>query len=233
MLTAIQEGRSTLATPGAVGATCPGCGVRVIAKCGEIVTWHWAHDSGSTCAYAHESEWHLGWKKWAYDHGCDVEKVIGSHRADIVTPEGRVIELQSAGLEPAQIRDREDTYEDMIWIARVTEEQEERVRIGKDLNGGGKGFWYKRGPKWLASTSKPLHLHLPSLRDLWRVRVNLVDKETQWGTSQRMLGRAWPARREDVLQIRERILFCEEHSSHFCPCVCPSIYDERTAAMWA
>ncbi len=231
MLIAIHDGISQLASPGTRG-TCPGCGARVIAKCGEIMTWHWAHDVGSTCAYAQESEWHREWKRWAYDRGCEIEKVIGDHRADIVTPTGRVVELQSAGLEPAQIRARESHYKNMIWIARVTEDQHDRIHIGKDLNGGGKGFWYKRGPKWLASTKLPLYLHLERDDALWNVRVRLIDKESQWGTSQRLLGRAWPAQRSAICEIPVGGRFCAKHSSHFCPCVAAHLYDSEKAALW-
>ncbi len=196
------------------------------------MTWHWAHDVGSTCAYSGESEWHLKWKRWAYDQGCEVEKVIGDHRADIVTPKGRVIELQSAGLEPAQIRAREAAYENMAWIARVSEGQEDRAHIKQDLPGGGKGFYYERGPKWLTFTSRPLYLHVERTDVLWLVRVHLKETETQWGTSQRLLGRAWPAHRANVCEIREHNRFCAKHSSHFCPCVAPHLYDDVGAAAW-
>ena len=43
---ALIEGKRCAPTKGAA-ATCPGCGADMIARCGEVKTWHWAHRPGS------------------------------------------------------------------------------------------------------------------------------------------------------------------------------------------
>ena len=59
----VDGGRKT-ATPGSRG-TCPGCGSEVLAKCGEIKSWHWAHAADAQCDPWHhgETDWHLAWKR--------------------------------------------------------------------------------------------------------------------------------------------------------------------------
>src|SRR5215475_4669527 len=53
-----------LATPG-TRAACPTCRAPTLAKCGEIVTWHWAHPAARECDpwAEHETAWHLDWKR--------------------------------------------------------------------------------------------------------------------------------------------------------------------------
>ena len=46
------------ATPGGC-ATCPMCGGKVIAKCGDIMSWHWAHEASDCDTWSEgESDWH-------------------------------------------------------------------------------------------------------------------------------------------------------------------------------
>jgi len=101
------------ASPG-VSACCPGCRQPVLAKCGEIRVWHWAHRGGDCDPwYESETAWHLNWKKLFPDTWQEV--VMGPHRADIKTPRV-VIELQHSSISVAEIREREAFYGDMIWI---------------------------------------------------------------------------------------------------------------------
>lgn len=96
-------------------AKCSGCGDDVIAKCGEIKIWHWAHVNKECDSwYEPESAWHIGWKSLAPPDNQEV--VIGPHRADIRTSKGTVIELQHSPISPEEIREREQFYGDMIWI---------------------------------------------------------------------------------------------------------------------
>lgn len=101
------------------GGICPFCKSKVIPKCGEIKTWHWAHKSLKTCDSwgEPEGEWHYGWKKLA---GLDnteitIEKNGKRHRADIMI-NGLVIELQHSPLPTYEVREREQFYGRMIWI---------------------------------------------------------------------------------------------------------------------
>lgn len=86
---------------------CPECDAPLIAKCGRIVVWHWAHAVRSDCPISTETEWHLKWKSlfptaW-------IERPYGSRRADVLLPSGEVIEFQRAGLgvETIEARERE------------------------------------------------------------------------------------------------------------------------------
>ncbi|NOT73437.1 MAG: hypothetical protein HOP08_00815 [Cyclobacteriaceae bacterium] len=84
-------------------ATCQVCEGNVIAKCGEIYDWHWAHKIDQNCDpwKEHETEWHRGWKnKFPFDWR---EIVITSdegerHYADVRTDTGTVIEFQNSSI---------------------------------------------------------------------------------------------------------------------------------------
>lgn len=120
MLHALKDGERAEAMPGCRGF-CPGCGAAVVARCGEINVWHWAHEARAECDpwFEGESAWHLKWKRHALASNCEV--VMGSHRADIVTATGHVIELQHSSLSPEQVRERERFYGNMTWIIDATE----------------------------------------------------------------------------------------------------------------
>jgi competence protein CoiA len=109
-----------LARPGATGATCPGCAAPVIPKCGELVTWHWAHRADRECDpwAEHETPWHLEWKRrFPLDW---IEVTIGPHRADVRTDDETVLEFQHSAITPAEIREREAFYERMVWLFDAT-----------------------------------------------------------------------------------------------------------------
>jgi len=106
-----------LATPGAAG-NCPVCGGQLVAKCGEIISWHWAHKT-KDCDYwsEPESEWHRAWKakfpeRWQ-------ECTIGCHRADVVSAIG-VIEFQNSFLSTQEIKERETFYSNLIWVVNAS-----------------------------------------------------------------------------------------------------------------
>ena len=116
MLWAQQGEKKVLASPNSQ-AVCPCCGNEVIPKCGQLISWHWAHKN-KDCDSWHEpeSQWHLDWKglfpkEWQ-------EKVIGPHRADVATPRG-IIEFQNSPLSVSEIKKREDFYGRMIWIVNA------------------------------------------------------------------------------------------------------------------
>lgn len=116
MLFALNENGERITALKGRKATCPLCTSPVLAKCGEIVTWHWAHVSSHDCdPWAEpDNKWHRSWQlkfppEWA-------EVVLGGHRADLKTPNGLVIELQHSGISPSEIREREEFYGQMIWL---------------------------------------------------------------------------------------------------------------------
>lgn len=60
---AMVDGKRCEADPLSRRGFCPTCGEEVIAKCGEILIWHWSHKSESNCENREpETEWHRKWK---------------------------------------------------------------------------------------------------------------------------------------------------------------------------
>lgn len=122
MRLALVDGKRVKAQPGLTGS-CPGCGGPMRAKCGEVLTWHWAHLNAECDPWSEpESEWHLAWKARfpeAYQ-----EVVIGPHRADVKGSKA-VLEIQRSAIEPAMIREREEFYGEMLWMLKG-EDFEER-----------------------------------------------------------------------------------------------------------
>src|SRR3990167_10332836 len=88
-----------LATPKS-HSICPCCNTAVVAKCGSIKVWHWAHESKYDCDTWYEgiSQWHLDWQDRVHEKHREI--VIGPHRADIQLSNGQVIEIQNSPISP-------------------------------------------------------------------------------------------------------------------------------------
>ncbi len=117
---ATTDGQRVLPFPKGRGS-CSCCGGALIAKCGKIVTNHWAHESKDDCDTWSEpiGPWHLWWQGLV---GADfVEVARGQHRADIVGNGGVVVELQHSSISPDDIAAREAYYGDMVWLFDATE----------------------------------------------------------------------------------------------------------------
>ncbi len=115
-------------------AACPVCHSPVIAKCGAINMWHWAHkhkhqcDSWSTS----ETDWHLQWKSLFPKEYVEVPVIKHGkkHIADVRFPNGVVIEFQHSSLSPDNIQEREQFYQRMYWVFDIIDcchEHEEEV----------------------------------------------------------------------------------------------------------
>ena len=129
-----QSGSRIEATPGSPGI-CPHCENRLIAKCGQIKTWHWSHLAAPDCySWSEgETEWHLDWKKIVRPECSEV--TIGPHRADIVGNGGIVIELQNSPISSECIRERESFYRKMIWIVNAEQFKENLdIRVSRRNN---------------------------------------------------------------------------------------------------
>jgi hypothetical protein len=113
-------------------AACLDCEAVMLAKTGEVVSWHWAHlTENPHCAAALESEWHLGWKLEATHSG--VEVAVGKRRADVLAPYGYAIEFQRSALTREEVQAREDDWgRKVIWIFYAKEAYERP---------GGLQFW--------------------------------------------------------------------------------------------
>ncbi len=113
------DGEKRLAFPTGRGS-CPCCGGQLIAKCGQIKTHHWAHQSKDDCDTWSESigPWHLWWQNLVRPEFVEVAK--GIHRADIVGNRGVVVELQHSPISPRDVTARESHYGDMVWLFDAT-----------------------------------------------------------------------------------------------------------------
>lgn len=109
--------------------TCPACGDEIIAKCGDIKMWHWAHkQSDSECigdGSEAETQWHREWKEAVPVEWCEriikVDNRLG--RADILKPISCpiVYEFQHSYISPEAIAQRENFYLNiarigMVWV---------------------------------------------------------------------------------------------------------------------
>jgi len=145
MIWAIKDNQKIEATPNAKGI-CPVCNSEVIAKCGNIKVWHWAHKNNTDCDnwYEPESEWHKSWKNQFPKEQQEV--VIGKHREDIKNSKGIVIELQNSSISSEEIKEREEFYNGMIWLLNG-----ETIGRNLSLNNQGNYFtfrWYHPPKSW-------------------------------------------------------------------------------------
>ena len=108
-------------------------------------------------------------------------------RADILTPTGRVIELQS---KPAGdiIQAREAAYGPRLrWLFRLRPDQIDRIHWGRTLDNGARGFRWKHGSKLIASCRNATYFDFGD-DDLYWARLVTKAHTTEWGTSNRVLG---------------------------------------------
>lgn len=137
-------------------ASCPTCGEGLVARCGEIRVWHWAHAARIECDpwQESESEWHRSWKSFApLDR---VEICQGEHRADLIASDGCILELQHSPISVQEIQEREHFYGKMVWLldGRVFWDQ---FRVEKHANAD-RFTWSHARPSWL-SARKPVFIH--------------------------------------------------------------------------
>lgn len=137
---ALINGQRQEAHPNLSGQ-CPSCGQTLIAKCGEIKMWHWAHKGRRTCDpwWENESEWHRAWKgrfpaSWqeVVHQSNNGEK----HIADVKTDQGWAIEFQHSQINPEERRSRNIFYPKLIWIVDGTRRKRDRAQFINALNGG-------------------------------------------------------------------------------------------------
>lgn len=148
MLIALTPTGLDLATATGERAKCPACGQPVLSKVGEIVVPHWAHLSANCGHYAPMTEWHYQVQRRAVkNHGYRFEQTITEggrvHRADLVAPNGLVIELQTDPLDPDEARKREKFYNarkmGMVWLFRGERQWQHQHRI-RELNN--RAYWH-------------------------------------------------------------------------------------------
>jgi len=134
---AIVEEQRREAQPGLSGK-CQSCGGVMLAKCGQINVWHWAHRGTRTCDrwWEPQTEWHRAWKdqfpsdwqeipQWSDDG----EK----HVADVKTDRGIVLEIQRSHLRKEERESREKFYQNMVWVVYGLRRVRDRPRFFASL----------------------------------------------------------------------------------------------------
>ncbi|HSI72161.1 MAG TPA: competence protein CoiA family protein [Fimbriimonas sp.] len=139
---------------------CPLCREPLVARCGDVIRWHWAHQNREDCDrwWEPETDWHLAWKALA--HPSQVEVVLGEHRADIVGHDDVIVELQNSAISAREIVERERFYDRMVWLLNGADFAHNfRVEIGAK---GATFHWAHARPSWQFA-KKPIFIHSFSL----------------------------------------------------------------------
>lgn len=118
------NGSRIQASPDSI-ATCPMCSEPLLAKCGQVVVWHWSHRANPECDdwHAVETKWHREWKM-RFPEDCQeiiLERGGKKHRADVQIASEMVIEFQNAPISITDVRARETFYgRRMAWVFNCT-----------------------------------------------------------------------------------------------------------------
>jgi competence protein CoiA len=137
---AVVNGERQQAQPDLSGA-CPACARPMVARCGEIKVWHWAHQGTRVCDpwWENETEWHRAWKnRFPNDWQEVVHKAENGekHIADVKTDHGWVIEIQHSYLKPEERRSRNGFYKKLVWVVDGTRRKTDSKQFLKALNSG-------------------------------------------------------------------------------------------------
>jgi len=140
-------------------AICPLCNEEVISKCGDIKVWHFAHLKDNECYGGEpETKWHLDWKdNFPKEHQEVIIKRNDEYyenkslRADVKTKEGLVIEFQNSPISTEKIIDREEFYENMVWVLNGK-------TFGKNITYYTLRYKWKWFPKSWASSKKDIYI---------------------------------------------------------------------------
>lgn len=107
----------------------------MVARCGEVRVWHWAHKSGRLCdAWWEETEWHRTWKN---QFPVEWQEIVHRaedgelHIADVKTADGWVIEFQHSYIRPEERRSREAFYQKLVWVVNGQRRETDRVQFRK------------------------------------------------------------------------------------------------------
>lgn len=134
---AIVNGQRTEAQTELSGE-CPVCKAALVAKCGEIRIWHWAHIGKRMCDHwwEPETDWHRTWKghfpaEWQefIQFAPDGEK----HIADVKTEQGWVLEFQYSFLKPEERRARNAFYPQLVWVVNGMRRPRDRDQFARAL----------------------------------------------------------------------------------------------------
>jgi competence protein CoiA len=139
MKLAVVEGEQRREAQPTLSATCPVCGDAMIAKCGQLRVWHWAHRGTRTCDHwwEPETEWHRAWKN-LFPEGCQeiiqTSKDGEKHIADVKTEHGVVLEFQHSSLGRDERESREIFYQNMVWVVNGRRRARDRAQFFASLD---------------------------------------------------------------------------------------------------
>jgi competence protein CoiA len=137
---ALVDEQKAEATPRAKGV-CPHCGSEMIAKCGRVKVWHWAHKGNPPCDpwWESETEWHREWKDEFpkdWQEISHIDPATGEkHIADVKNPFGLVIEFQHSNIKPEERISREEFYKEMVWVVDGTRGELDESYFNMGLSG--------------------------------------------------------------------------------------------------
>ena len=165
MITALLADKSVRACDCKSGdrAICKGCGGEVVARVGEVNVAHFAHLNLVECEYGSgETEWHRQLKEYFGNlPGFEVEvPLIKNDKkkiADVMTSSGFVIELQNSSISMTEVREREQFYEDMLWIFNG-EDFWKNIVMKRHYGGDDFSFRWKWPHRDLLEHTKPLYI---------------------------------------------------------------------------
>lgn len=152
---ALNEHNQVIAAqPGLIGF-CPICKEKLTPKCGSLRIWHWSHKKRDCDSWSEpETEWHRDWKnrfpkEWR-------EITVKNHRADVLIPNGKIIEFQNSPLSIEKIKEREVFYgSPLLWILNGDRFQLEQKRF---QNGSLGLRWLWPWKSW-EFADRPLYFH--------------------------------------------------------------------------
>jgi hypothetical protein len=130
---ALVNGQRQEAQPNLSGK-CPTHGHPMVARCGEVNRWHWAHQGSRRCDlwWENETAWHRAWKEqfpvdWqeVVQHAENGEK----HVADVKTDHGWVIEFQHSYIKPEERRSRDTFYKRLVWVVDGARRKRDRTQL--------------------------------------------------------------------------------------------------------
>lgn len=135
---AVLNNQRIEATPSATGI-CPGCGAKMLARCGTKKVWHWAHKGRRHCDHwwENETEWHRDWKNRFQSEWQEVparDEAGELHIADIKTPYGLVIEFQHSAIKLDEVEKRTVFYGQIIWIVDGNRRPTDRIQYERMLS---------------------------------------------------------------------------------------------------
>ena len=143
------------------------------AKCGPIVTWHWAHLAADCDPWAEpDNGWHRYWQDLFPAEWREVS--MGPHRADVAVPGAGVIEVQHSSIPAGQIRAREAFYGPrMVWVFDAFDAYEnDRLiirRPARHRDPAYRTFRWKHPRKSLAACTRPVFLDLGAVGGMFRL----------------------------------------------------------------